>query len=109
MRLGYFAMPVHPLHRNYTETLKEDRAAIIFCDELGYYDAFMGEHLSDAAENITSSMLFHATLIHSTKQIKLATEPRTCRISIRHWWPPMLRCSIIWPRAVSSWASARVR
>ena len=73
MRLGYFAMPVHPLNRNYTETLKEDRAAIIFCDELGFYDAFMGEHLSDAAENITSSMLFHATLIHSTKQIKLAT------------------------------------
>ncbi len=73
MRLGYFAMPVHPLHRNYTETLKEDRNAIIFCDELGFYDAFMGEHLSDAAENITSSMLFHATLIHSTKQIKLAT------------------------------------
>lgn len=73
MRLGYFAMPVHPLNRNYTETLKEDREAIIFCDELGFYDAFMGEHLSDAAENITSSMLFHATLIHSTKQIKLAT------------------------------------
>ncbi len=73
MRLGYFAMPVHPLHRNYTETLKEDRNAIIFCDELGFHDAFMGEHLTDAAENITSSMLFHATLIHSTKQIKLAT------------------------------------
>lgn len=73
MRLGYFAMPVHPLHRNYTETLKEDRNAIILCDELGFYDAFMGEHLTDAAENITSSMLFHATLIHSTRQIKLAT------------------------------------
>lgn len=73
MRLGYFAMPVHPLNRNYTETLEEDRQAIIFCDELGFHDAFMGEHLTDAAENITSSMLFHATLIHATKQIKLAT------------------------------------
>ena len=73
MRLGYFAMPVHPLHRDYLETLKEDREAVILCDELGYYDAFIGEHLSDKAENITNSMLFHATLIHSTKQIKLAT------------------------------------
>jgi len=82
MRLGYFAMPVHPLHRNYTETLKEDRNAIIFCDELGFYDAFMGEHLSDAAENITNSMLFHATLIHSTKQIKLATG--TTNLSFLH-------------------------
>ena len=66
-------MPVHPLHRNYTETLKEDRAAIIFCDELGFHDAFMGEHLTDKAENVTNSMLFQATLIHSTKQIRLAT------------------------------------
>jgi alkanesulfonate monooxygenase SsuD/methylene tetrahydromethanopterin reductase-like flavin-dependent oxidoreductase (luciferase family) len=73
MRLGYFAMPVHPLHRDYLETLKEDREAVILCDELGYHDAFIGEHLSDKAENITNSMLFHATLIHSTEQIKLAT------------------------------------
>ena len=73
MRLGYFAMPVHPLHRNYVDTLKEDREAVILCDKLGYHDAFIGEHLSDKAENITNSMLFHATLIHSTERIKLAT------------------------------------
>lgn len=73
MRLGYFTMPVHPLHRSYLETLKEDREAIILCDKLGFYDAFVGEHLSDKAENITNSMLFQATLIHSTNQIKLAT------------------------------------
>lgn len=73
MRLGYFAMPVHPLHRDYRETLNEDREAVILCDQLGFYDAFIGEHLSDKAENITNSMLFQATLIHSTEQIKLAT------------------------------------
>ena len=73
MRLGYFTMPVHPLNRNYTTTLKEDRETIVFCDELGFYDAFVGEHLTDQAENITNSMLFQATLINSTKQIKLAT------------------------------------
>ena len=73
MRLGYFAMPVHPLHRTPTETLKEDREAVILADDLGYYDAFIGEHLTDKAENITNSMIFLATLIHSTKQIKLAT------------------------------------
>ena len=73
IKLGYFIMPVHPLHRDYTQTLKEDREAIILCDELGYHDAFVGEHLTDRAEPITNSMLFLATLIHSTKQIKLAT------------------------------------
>ena len=73
MRLGYFTMPVHPLHRNWAETLKEDREAIILADSLGFYDAFMGEHLTDQAENITNSMMFNATLIHDTKKIKLAT------------------------------------
>jgi alkanesulfonate monooxygenase SsuD/methylene tetrahydromethanopterin reductase-like flavin-dependent oxidoreductase (luciferase family) len=73
MRLGYFTMPVHPIHRPYAETLKEDREAIMFADELGFYDAFVGEHLTDRCEPITSSMLFLATLISDTKTIKLAT------------------------------------
>lgn len=82
MRLGYFTMPVHPLHRNWTETLKEDREAIILADQLGFYDAFVGEHLTDRCEPITNSMLFHATLIPDTKQIKLATG--TSNLSQKH-------------------------
>lgn len=73
MRLGYFTMPLHPLHRDGTETLHEDRQTIIFADQLGFYDAFIGEHLTDQAENVTNSMIFLATLIFETKQIKLAT------------------------------------
>jgi alkanesulfonate monooxygenase SsuD/methylene tetrahydromethanopterin reductase-like flavin-dependent oxidoreductase (luciferase family) len=73
MRLGYFAMPMHPMHRPWDETLDEDREAVILCDKLGFYDAFIGEHLTDRVENITNSMLFLATLIHATKTIKLAT------------------------------------
>ena len=73
MRLGYFTMPVHPMGRDWSQTLREDREAIILADKLGFHDAFMGEHLTDACENITNSMLFLATLIHDTKTIKLAT------------------------------------
>ena len=73
MKLGMFMMPVHPLHRDHTETLREDREAVILADRLGYHDAFIGEHLTDQAENITNSLLFLATLIHSTERIKLAT------------------------------------
>jgi alkanesulfonate monooxygenase SsuD/methylene tetrahydromethanopterin reductase-like flavin-dependent oxidoreductase (luciferase family) len=73
MRLGYFTMPVHPMEREWAKTLREDREAIILADQLGFYDAFVGEHLTDACETITNSMLFHATLIHATKTIKLAT------------------------------------
>jgi len=73
MRLGYFTMPVHPLGRDWSQTLHEDRDAIILADQLGFHDAFMGEHLTDAVENITNSMMFLATLIHDTRTIKLAT------------------------------------
>jgi len=82
MKLGMFMMPVHPLHRNSTETLKEDRDAVILADKLGYHDVFIGEHLTDQAENITNSLLFLATLIHSTKSIKLASG--TCNLSQIH-------------------------
>ena len=34
MRLGYFTMPLHPMERNCTETLQEDREAIILADQL---------------------------------------------------------------------------
>ncbi len=34
---------------------------------------FMGEHLTDKAENITNSLIFNASLISDTKNIKLAT------------------------------------
>ncbi len=73
MRLGYFTMPVHPIGRDWSQTLREDREAVILADRLGFYDAFVGEHLTDVCENITNSMMFHATLISETKTIKLAT------------------------------------
>ena len=73
MRLGYFTMPLHPLHRHPVQTLDEDREAIILADQLGFHDAFVGEHLTDKAENVTNSMIFLATLIHATKRVKLAS------------------------------------
>jgi alkanesulfonate monooxygenase SsuD/methylene tetrahydromethanopterin reductase-like flavin-dependent oxidoreductase (luciferase family) len=73
MRLGYFTMPLHPLERDTTETLHEDRQTIIHADRLGFYDAFVGEHLTDKAENVTHSLMFLATLIPETHQIKLAS------------------------------------
>ncbi|MBM3339017.1 MAG: LLM class flavin-dependent oxidoreductase [Betaproteobacteria bacterium] len=73
MRLGYFTMPLHPLDREIAVTLEEDRQAIILADKLGFHDAFVGEHLTDKAENVTNSMVFLATLIHQTSQIRLGT------------------------------------
>ena len=73
MKLGFFTMPVHRLDRDYTQVLQEDREAIILADRLGYSEAYVGEHLTDAAESITNSMLFQASLVSDTRQIKLGT------------------------------------
>ena len=66
-------MPLHPAHRPAAQTLEEDREAIILADRLGFYDAFVGEHLTEKSENVTNSFIFLATLIPQTRQIKLAT------------------------------------
>jgi alkanesulfonate monooxygenase SsuD/methylene tetrahydromethanopterin reductase-like flavin-dependent oxidoreductase (luciferase family) len=73
MKLGLFMMPLHPLHRDPAVTLQEDRETIVLADRLGYHDAFVGEHLTDQAENVTNSFIFLATLIAETQAIKLAT------------------------------------
>ena len=73
MKLGYFTMPLHPPTRNYTETLKEDREAVVLADRLGYVEAFIGEHATDRAETITSCLAFIASLIDATKRIKLGS------------------------------------
>ena len=73
MELGYFMMPLHHVDRDYHQTLEEDIEAIVYADELGYSEAWVGEHYSSAVEQITSPLMFHANLINRTKNIKLAT------------------------------------
>jgi alkanesulfonate monooxygenase SsuD/methylene tetrahydromethanopterin reductase-like flavin-dependent oxidoreductase (luciferase family) len=73
VRLGFFTMPIHPPQRDYVETLREDREAILLADRLGFAEAYVGEHLTDAAETITDCCVFLASLVHDTQQITLGT------------------------------------
>jgi alkanesulfonate monooxygenase SsuD/methylene tetrahydromethanopterin reductase-like flavin-dependent oxidoreductase (luciferase family) len=73
MKLGFFIMPVHPPARDYAQTLREDRDAFILADQLGYSEGYCGEHLTDLAENIPSSLTFVASLAGSTSRIRLGT------------------------------------
>ncbi len=73
MKYSTFMMPLHPPGRSVTETLQEDREAIILADRLGFCEAYVGEHVTDAAETVTSSMIFLATLASETSRIKLGT------------------------------------
>jgi alkanesulfonate monooxygenase SsuD/methylene tetrahydromethanopterin reductase-like flavin-dependent oxidoreductase (luciferase family) len=73
MKLGFFTMPIHPLDKDWRQSLREDREAFILADELGYVEGYVGEHATDKAENITSCAMFICTLIEATKRIKLGT------------------------------------
>jgi alkanesulfonate monooxygenase SsuD/methylene tetrahydromethanopterin reductase-like flavin-dependent oxidoreductase (luciferase family) len=73
MKLGFFAMPIHPLGKDWRQSLREDREAFILADELGYAEGLCGEHVTCLAENITSCAMFLATLASATKQIRLGS------------------------------------
>ena len=73
MKLGFFIQPVHRPNRPYADTLREDREAVILADRLGYCEAFIGEHLVDIAETITSSLTFIANLADTCPSITFGT------------------------------------
>ena len=73
MKLSTFMMPLHPPGRKPAETLAEDREAILLADKLGFAEAFVGEHVTDLAENVTSCLMFLASLAHETKNIVLGS------------------------------------
>jgi alkanesulfonate monooxygenase SsuD/methylene tetrahydromethanopterin reductase-like flavin-dependent oxidoreductase (luciferase family) len=73
MQLGFFTMPIHPVGRKLSETYKEDRELAVIADKLGFGEGYFGEHITDAAETITSSLIFIAWVLNDTKYIKLGT------------------------------------
>jgi alkanesulfonate monooxygenase SsuD/methylene tetrahydromethanopterin reductase-like flavin-dependent oxidoreductase (luciferase family) len=73
LKLGFFIQPVHPPSRPYADTIREDREAVVLADRLGYREAFIGEHLVDSAETITSSLAFIANLADACPLITFGT------------------------------------
>ena len=73
MDLGFFTMPIHPLDKDWRQCLREDREAFLLAEELGFTEAYCGEHVTDKAENITSCAMFLASLAEATSKIRLGT------------------------------------
>jgi alkanesulfonate monooxygenase SsuD/methylene tetrahydromethanopterin reductase-like flavin-dependent oxidoreductase (luciferase family) len=73
IKLGMFTMPFHHPDRDYGALLAEDQEAIVFADRLGFSEAFVGEHFSSFSERITSPLMFFASIINRTKQIRFGT------------------------------------
>jgi alkanesulfonate monooxygenase SsuD/methylene tetrahydromethanopterin reductase-like flavin-dependent oxidoreductase (luciferase family) len=73
MEVGYFTMPLHPPGSNITETLVDDLAQLVVLDELGYKEAWIGEHFTTVWENIPAPDLFIAKALAMTRNIVLGT------------------------------------
>ena len=73
MKFGIFMAPFHPLGENPTLAIDRDLELIRWLDDLGYDEAWVGEHHSAGWETIASPEVFIATAAQQTRHIKLGT------------------------------------
>jgi len=73
MRVGYFAMPLHPPGSDPGQTMADDLEQLVVLDRLGFEEAWIGEHLTAEWENIPCPDLFIAKALAMTERIKLGT------------------------------------
>jgi limonene 1,2-monooxygenase len=73
LKFGIFLAPFHAPHRNPTLALERDLELIERLDELGYDEAWIGEHHSAGFEIIASPEVFIASAAARTKHIRLGT------------------------------------
>src|SRR5579884_3661807 len=73
LRFGIFMAPFHPVGQNPTLALERDMELIVRLDELGYDEAWVGEHHSAGYEIIASPEVFIAAAAQRTRHIKLGT------------------------------------
>ena len=73
LRFGAFIAPFHALEENPTLALERDLELVQLMDQLGYDEAWIGEHHSAGFEIIASPELFIATAAERTKHIRLGT------------------------------------
>ena len=73
MKLGFFPMPLHPTGSTFTTTLDHDLEQIVILDQLGYQEAWIGEHFTFEWENIPCPELFIAKALAMTQNIVFGT------------------------------------
>jgi alkanesulfonate monooxygenase SsuD/methylene tetrahydromethanopterin reductase-like flavin-dependent oxidoreductase (luciferase family) len=73
MDFGLFMMPLHPPHRALAEGYARDLEQIVLADQLGFREAWVGEHLTERWENAPAPDLLLAQALLQTTRIRLGT------------------------------------
>jgi limonene 1,2-monooxygenase len=73
LRFGIFLAPFHPVGQNPTLALERDLQLIEHLDQLGFDEAWFGEHHSAGYEIISSPEVFIAAAAQRTQHIRLGT------------------------------------
>ena len=73
MKLGTFMMPLHPPEKDRTLGFEEDIEFVVRADELGFTEAWIGQHHTLAWEPIPSNDVFIANVLPRTKNIRLGS------------------------------------
>ena len=68
-----FMMPLHHPKKDRTQTFDEDTECIVLADQLGFSEAWIGQHHTAAWEPIPANDLFIANLLPQTTNIRLGT------------------------------------
>src|SRR5919107_3055308 len=73
LRHGIFLAPFHSVRENPTLTLARDLELMELLDELGFAEAWIGEHHSAGMETIDSPEIFIAAAAERTKHLRFGT------------------------------------
>ena len=73
LKIGMFAMPIHPPEKDYRALLDENVAKVVLADQLGFSEYYMGEHYTTLLERISSPLIFFASVADKTKNIRLGS------------------------------------
>src|SRR5712691_10678356 len=73
MQLGLFMMPQHPPTRTLYASWERDLALVRLADQLGYHEAWIGEHITETWENAPVPELLIAQALTMARQIALGT------------------------------------
>jgi len=73
MDFGLFMMPLHPPRRSFADSYDRDTALLVQADQLGYHEAWIGEHITETWENAPVPELLIAKALALTERLIFAT------------------------------------